>query len=205
MTGVVSVLSANEVYCWDIMKRRTLLAIALSALLVVSSPAHGQGKGNGNGPGQNSGSGARENSGSGPGENSGNHQGKGNDGPGPAEANGGGAGPTPPSPPNGPAAPDAPAASPPPAAELPPGPGGPVAATGEEQSESDVLAAVEAGKAVPLSTILPDLRARTGGEVIDANLQQVGSFLLYAVTVLTPAGKVSTEYYYARSGRYVER
>ncbi|MHA6732135.1 PepSY domain-containing protein [Devosia sp. A369] len=74
----------------------------------------------------------------------------------------------------------------------------------EELSESEVLAAVEAGRAVSLSTILPDIRSRTGGEVINAQLQQVGAFLLYAVTVLTPAGKVATEYYYARSGLHVE-
>ncbi|WP_158409625.1 PepSY domain-containing protein [Devosia psychrophila] len=55
-----------------------------------------------------------------------------------------------------------------------------------------------------LSTILPDVRSRTGGEVINAQLQQVRGFLLYAVTVLTPGGKVTTEYYYARSGQHVE-
>lgn len=73
----------------------------------------------------------------------------------------------------------------------------------KELSERDVLEAVEAGRAVSLSTILPDLRSRTGGEVINAQLQQVGGFLLYAVTVLTPDGKVGTEYYYARSGLHV--
>ncbi|MHA6692709.1 PepSY domain-containing protein [Devosia sp. A449] len=73
----------------------------------------------------------------------------------------------------------------------------------EELSESEVLAAVEARRAVSLSTILPDIRTRTGGEVINAQLQQAGKFLLYAVTVLTPTGKVATEYYYARSGLHV--
>jgi uncharacterized membrane protein YkoI len=75
----------------------------------------------------------------------------------------------------------------------------------EELTERDALDAVELGRAVSLSAILPDVRARTGGEIINAQLQQAGSFLLYAVTVLAPDGKVTTEYYYARSGRHVER
>lgn len=83
--------------------------------------------------------------------------------------------------------------------------GRPDGSAGGELSESDVLAAVEAGRAVSLSTIMPDIRTRTGGEVINAQLQQVGAFLLYAVKVLTPSGKVTTEYYYARSGQHVER
>jgi hypothetical protein len=73
-----------------------------------------------------------------------------------------------------------------------------------ELSQNDVLAAVEAGSAVSLEAILPDVRTRTGGEVIDAKLQRTQGFLIYAVTVLTPAGKVTTEYYYARSGVHVE-
>ena len=81
--------------------------------------------------------------------------------------------------------------------------GVPAAGTGRELSESDVLDAVEAGRAVSLSTILPDVRSRTGGEVINAQLQQVRGFLVYAVKVLTPEGKVTTEYYYARSGLHV--
>ena len=75
----------------------------------------------------------------------------------------------------------------------------------KELSESDALAAVESGRAVELATILPDVRSRTGGEVINAQLQQVGAFLIYAVTVLTPSGQVLTEHYYARSGTHVER
>lgn len=75
-----------------------------------------------------------------------------------------------------------------------------VASPPRELSESDALAAVETGRAVELETILPDLRSRTGGEVINAQLQQVGAFLIYAVTVLTPSGQVLTEHYYARSG-----
>lgn len=74
-----------------------------------------------------------------------------------------------------------------------------------ELSDSDAVAAVEAGIAVSLETILPDLRSRTGGELIEAKLQRTEGFLLYAVTALTPEGKVVTEYYYARSGLHVDR
>jgi uncharacterized membrane protein YkoI len=56
----------------------------------------------------------------------------------------------------------------------------------------------------PEAPYLSDVRTRTGGEVIDAKLQRTQGFLIYAVTVLTPAGKVTTEYYYARSGVHVE-
>jgi hypothetical protein len=71
---------------------------------------------------------------------------------------------------------------------------------GGELSESEALAAVQSGRAVPLESILPDLRRRTGGDVINAKLQLSGNFLIYALKVLTPGGKVITEYYYARSG-----
>lgn len=74
-----------------------------------------------------------------------------------------------------------------------------------ELSQSEVLREVEAGRAVALETILPDVRSRTGGEVINASLQRVQGFLLYAVTVMDPAGKVSTEFYYAVSGQHVEK
>jgi uncharacterized membrane protein YkoI len=76
---------------------------------------------------------------------------------------------------------------------------------GGELSDDEVLAAVDAGKAVSLETLLPDLRSRTGGEIIEAKLQQVQGSLLYVVTAITPDGKVITEYYYARSGLHVEQ
>lgn len=82
---------------------------------------------------------------------------------------------------------------------------GPATGPARELSETDALAAVEAGRAVELSVILPDVRSRTGGEVINAQLQQVGGVLIYAVTVLTPSGQVLTEHYYARTGAYVGR
>jgi hypothetical protein len=73
----------------------------------------------------------------------------------------------------------------------------------DELTQDDVLAAVEAGDAVPLRTILPDVRIRTGGEVIEAKLQRIDGFLIYAITALNPVGEVSIEYYYARSGIHV--
>ena len=78
-----------------------------------------------------------------------------------------------------------------------------IAASGGELSESEVLAAVKRGSAVSLESILPDVRTRTGGEIINAKLQETRGSLLYAVTVLTPGGKVVTQYYRARSGLHV--
>jgi uncharacterized membrane protein YkoI len=66
------------------------------------------------------------------------------------------------------------------------------------------LGAVQAGQAVPLTTIVDDLQLRGAGEVIDAQLITANGFLLYAVKVLSTNGKVATEYYYARTGRRVE-
>lgn len=74
----------------------------------------------------------------------------------------------------------------------------------KELSEGEALAAVQAGRAVSLESILPDVRRRTGGEIINAQLQFVQGFLVYAVKVLAPGGQVTTEYYYARTGRHVE-
>ena len=74
---------------------------------------------------------------------------------------------------------------------------------GGELSENEVLAAVKRGSAVSLESLLPDVRSRTGGEIINAKLQETRGSLLYAVTVLTPGGKVVTEYYRARSGLHV--
>lgn len=73
-----------------------------------------------------------------------------------------------------------------------------------ELSESAALQSVESGRSVPLQSILPDVKARTGGEIINAQLQQVNGVLLYAIKVLTPDGKVMAEYYDAQSGRHVE-
>lgn len=78
-------------------------------------------------------------------------------------------------------------------------------AASSELSDADTLAVVQSGSAVALETLLADLRARTGGELIDARLIRINGFLVYEIKALSPQGQVSTEYYYARSGLHVER
>ena len=88
-----------------------------------------------------------------------------------------------------------------PPAPSPSGPGATaVAPVGGGASERAALEAVQSGRAVPLQTILPDLQSRTGGQMIDARLVSVQGFLLYAIKVLTPEGRVEVKYYYAQSG-----
>lgn len=164
------------------MNRRSLVALALSAILAASPPAWAQGQGNGNGNANGQGNAAGQGNGQGNGASQGNGNGAGN-------GNAGVGGPT---------TPESFETGAPVVAAEPP-------ARGAEQSESDVLAAVEAGKAVPLSSLMPDVRTRTGGEIINAKLVQTGNALLYVVRVLAPDGRVSTEYYDARSGEYVEQ
>jgi hypothetical protein len=192
VTPSVSVLSVVRVYQWGIMHRRSLAALSIALLLGLSTSAWAQGNGNGQGNGQDNGNANGQDSGSGQGNgNNGQGNGNGNDGnangpdhSGNGQGNGNNGGANPSSGGNG-------GNSSPPNEDV-------------ELSQNDVLAAVQAGSAVSLETILPDVRTRTGGEVIDAKLQRTQGFLIYAVTVLTPAGKVTTEYYYARSGVHVE-
>ena len=156
--------------------KRLSFAIVLVVLAALSQPVSAQGQGNGQGPGENGG-----------GQGGGNGQGQnGNAGGGSNGQNGNAFGNA-----SGDMRGEGKANGPP--------------AGAKELSENDALAAVESGRAVELATILPDVRSRTGGEVINAQLQQVGAFLIYAVTVLTPSGQVLTEHYYARSGAHVER
>lgn len=63
--------------------------------------------------------------------------------------------------------------------------------------------AVNSGQAVSLTSLMPDLQARTTGELIDAELLNVRGFLVYAIKVLRDTGQVTTEYYYAKSGRFI--
>lgn len=70
--------------------------------------------------------------------------------------------------------------------------------------EDELLPMVEAGEAVSLVSLLPDIETRTGGQIIDAQLVRAERSLLYIVKVLTPAGRVGTEYYDARSGSHIE-
>jgi uncharacterized membrane protein YkoI len=57
---------------------------------------------------------------------------------------------------------------------------------------------------VSLSSLLQGVQARSGGQIIDAQLVRTPRILIYAVKVLTPDGHVGTEYYNARSGAYIE-
>ena len=70
--------------------------------------------------------------------------------------------------------------------------------------EGELLPMVETDQAVSLVSLLPDIEARTGGQLIDAQLVRQEHTLLYAVKVLTPTGRVGVEYYDARSGRHIE-
>lgn len=70
--------------------------------------------------------------------------------------------------------------------------------------EEDLLAIVKAGQAVSLSSLLPSVQQRTGGEIIDAQLVRTTRSLIYVVKVLTPDGHVGIEYYNARSGIHIE-
>lgn len=185
------------------MNRRSLVALAFSAMLVVVPPAWAQGPGSGNGNANEQGNGSGQGNGQGDSSNDGNGQRSGNSGNGQGNANAAGQGNS-----NGTGngnAGGATTAAPAGAGSVAPSVSGEAPARGHEQSESDVLAAVEAGRAVPLSSLMPDVRTRTGGEIINAELVQAGGALLYAVRVLAPDGRVSTEYYDARSGQHVER
>lgn len=157
------------------MNRRSafVFAVLVGIALLTPTSAWAQGNGNGNGNGNGGNS-----NGGGNGNGNANGHDKGADTGGNGNANGQGGNTV---------APDSPA----------------TAADEGELSESQVLAAVQSGSAVSLETLLPDVRTRTGGEIINAKLQQTRGFLLYGVTVLTPGGKVVTEYYYARSGIHV--
>lgn len=67
------------------------------------------------------------------------------------------------------------------------------------------LDAVKSGKAVPLETIVGDVKQKGDGEVLDAHQVTARGFLLYEIKVLEPDGKVTNLYYYARSGQPVGR
>lgn len=74
-----------------------------------------------------------------------------------------------------------------------------------DQPEEDALRAVQSGEAVPLARIAEELRKADAGEVIAAQLVQSGEFLLYQLKVLSPNGRVTTQFYYARSGQPMVR
>ena len=88
-------------------------------------------------------------------------------------------------------------------AALPGGSQLPVQETAVAFSEDEARDAVNAGHTVSLGSLLPDVVQRTGGELIDAQLLRVDGFLVYALKVLSAEGRVTTEYYYAQSGRFI--
>lgn len=68
------------------------------------------------------------------------------------------------------------------------------------ESQGIALRAVQSGAAVPLDTIVQGLADRAAGQLIDAQLIEVNGFLLYSIKVMSPTGRVSTQYFYARTG-----
>tara|TARA_R110000868_G_scaffold102521_3_gene282333 strand:+ start:1691 stop:2287 length:597 start_codon:yes stop_codon:yes gene_type:complete len=70
-------------------------------------------------------------------------------------------------------------------------------------SPDETLEAVRSRQAATLAEIAKSVKRRAGGDIIDANLLQVGRMLIYAVKVLDQSGQLSIQYYYARSGRYI--
>jgi hypothetical protein len=63
--------------------------------------------------------------------------------------------------------------------------------------------AVNSGQAVGLGSLLPDIRQRTSGTVIDAGMQNRNGTLIYSIRVLRPDGRVTTELYDATTGSHV--
>ena len=65
------------------------------------------------------------------------------------------------------------------------------------------LTAVEKHRAMPLEDLMGRVTTEVPGTLVDAQLIEVGSFLLYELRVLQPNGHVSRVYYYASSGMRV--
>lgn len=171
-----------------------IIGLAFVLIAAIATPAHAQNNGNGQGnggsaqdnQGQGNGNSGQGNNGQGPDSNNGNNGNTGNgqaNGNGQGHGNGNGQGNA-----NGNSG-KADTAVPSPETPL---------------SEDEVLDAVKAGRVVSLSSLVPDLEQRSGGgELIDAELRKVDGFLVYAVKVLAADGRVTTDYYYAQSGRFI--
>lgn len=160
------------------MFRPLLLALLLAVSL--AQPSFGQGNGNGESQGVNGHD--QGNTGNGQGGNNGNGSGSNSSG---GQGNtGNGQTPAPTASSNAPSN-DAPANQ------------------NVELSQEEASAVVAEGSALSLATIVRSLAERTPGDVVDASLLQVGPTLVYAVKVLSPAGRLSTEYYHADTGRFI--
>ncbi|SMQ70783.1 hypothetical protein SAMN06295905_1913 [Devosia lucknowensis] len=159
------------------------------------------GNGSDNAPG-NSGT-SPGNSGNAPGEGGAGSPGNSGNAPGqsspslPAGGGSGGAAPATPSP-IGSARPPAfvpPAASPP--------QGGPPPVSAITLSGDQVRDAVASRQAMSLADFGEAVHQRNGGEIVDANLLRVRGMLVYALKVLDDSGRLSIQYFYARSGVYI--
>jgi len=166
----------------------TLLCLATSPALAQNGQGNGGGNGNGNSGGNGQENGSGNGNGNGPGQNSGQGNGNGNgnsgsQGKGQNNGNSNGQG------------------------NQGNQGGGPGPATGQNgtihYTQDHARDAVSAGKAVSLASLLPDLQERAGGEVIDAELLNIQNILVYSIKVLRPNGRVTQEYYYAQSGRFI--
>ena len=156
------------------------LAILLTALLMVLSPAAVLAKSGTTPPGQATKSDKAEPPG----------QAKSEDKPEPPR------GPNPPGPDgNGPPGPDG---------NGPPGPDG-NGPPGQNKSaeQDDAQQAVENREALPLAKIVAVAEGRSTGHVINAKLVRVDGVLLYRLTLLDESGRSWREYYYARTGNPV--
>jgi uncharacterized membrane protein YkoI len=65
-------------------------------------------------------------------------------------------------------------------------------------------AVIAARKAVPLSRVMRSVKARTGGEVLNARLCQREKGLVYVLTVLARDGKVTVATVNAADGQWLE-
>jgi hypothetical protein len=70
-------------------------------------------------------------------------------------------------------------------------------------SPEQVRDAVDARQAMPLAALGDVIQARGGGEIVDASLLRVDQMLVYALKVLDPLGRLSVQYFHARSGVYI--
>ncbi|MHA6297420.1 PepSY domain-containing protein [Devosia sp. CAU 1758] len=70
-------------------------------------------------------------------------------------------------------------------------------------SPDQVRDAVDARQAMPLARLGDVIRSRGGGEIVDADLVRVDRMLVYAIKVIDPLGRLSVQYFHARSGVYI--
>ena len=70
-------------------------------------------------------------------------------------------------------------------------------------SPDEALVMVRTKRALPLTDLTEIVRQRSGAEMVDAELLRIDQMLIYGIKVIDPAGRLSVQYYYARSGRYI--